>query len=113
MKYCKVKTQEEQHLIRQLSEKACDRNDEALMRMEECKVDKNQIIVNGRIFPFNFPVIFYGEAVSLAGGEDGRLYTVTYSVVRGNDGKQGSLVEGQSTEIVDGMVLNVSQTDKA
>jgi hypothetical protein len=43
-------------LIRQLSNKACDRNDKALKKMEECKVDKNQIIVNGRIFPFNFPV---------------------------------------------------------
>ena len=39
------------------------------------------------------------------------VITVTYS--KGEDGKQGTLLEGQSVKIKDGMVFYVTATDKS
>jgi len=74
------------------------------------------IIVNTREKKWDKPEISYEEVVVLAFGSYSQdpnvVYTVTYS--RGPEKKrEGSLVKGQSVKVKQGMIFNVSQTNKS
>ena len=75
-----------------------------------------QIIVNGREKTVTTKHLSFMEAVSLAfdNPQTGPyiVYTVTYK--RGHGSKpEGSLVEGQTVKVKEGMIFNVSATDKS
>lgn len=74
------------------------------------------LIVNTREKKWDKNEISYREVVILAFGtysEDPNVvYTVTYSKGPGNK-RQGSLVVGQSVNVKNGMIFNVSQTNKS
>jgi len=74
------------------------------------------IIVNTREKKWDKKEISYEEVVILAFGSYSQdpnvVYTVTYS--KGPENKrQGSLVKGQSVKVKNGMIFNVSQTNKS
>lgn len=73
------------------------------------------IIVNTRPKIWKEKRISYEEVVILAFGsysEDPNIvYTVTYS--KGEDRHEGSLVKGESVKVKDGMIFNVTQTNKS
>ena len=74
------------------------------------------IIVNAREKKWDKKEISYEEVVVLAFGslstDPNVVYTVTYS--KGpNDKREGSLVRGQSVKVKNGMIFNVSQTNKS
>ncbi len=74
------------------------------------------IIVNGRERIVEKGVITYEEVVKLAFGSyddnPNAVYTVTYS--KGNSKKtKGSLVAGDSVKVKEGMIFNVTRTDKS
>jgi hypothetical protein len=74
------------------------------------------IIVNGRKKDVAAKKLAYEDVVNLAfdnnppQGEN-IVITVTYS--KGEDGKQGTLLPGKEVPIKDGMVFNVTATDKS
>lgn len=72
------------------------------------------IIVNGRPREVTEHKLIYLQVVQLAflneQPSEGKVYTVTFSNPRGND---GSLVDGQDVVIKDGMVFNVKKTDRS
>jgi multiubiquitin len=72
------------------------------------------IIVNGRPFPVAKEEISFDAVVALANLVSGPniVYTVTYDRGHG-DKPQGSLVEGKSVKVKDGMIFNVTATDKS
>jgi hypothetical protein len=77
---------------------------------------KVTIIVNTRPHEWEKKEISYEEVVTLAFGsyshDEGVVYTVTYS--KGEEPhKEGSLVKGQSVKVKDGMIFNVTQTNKS
>ena len=87
--------------------------------MSESK-DKGQahevtIIVNGREKRVAKEEISFLEVVALAFDtppSKETMYTVTYR--RGQDDKpEGTLVEGQSVKVKDGMIFNVTATNKS
>lgn len=73
------------------------------------------IIVNGREKQFPKEEISFAEVVALAFDtqpSNDTLYTVTYK--RGHGSKpEGTLVEGQSVKVKDGMIFNVTATNKS
>lgn len=74
------------------------------------------IVVNGREKQVEKDELSFSEVVSLAfgvpTGSDTTIFTVTYK--RGHGHKpEGSLVEGDTVKVKDGMVFNVSRTDKS
>lgn len=74
------------------------------------------IIVNTREKQWEKENISYEEVVLLAFGsysDDERItYTVTYT--RGDDSKpDGSLIKGQSVKVKNGMIFNVTETNKS
>lgn len=84
------------------------------------KPDKEitRIIVNGREHEFNEKKISYEQVIVIAfGAMDTRpevAYTVKYS--KGNNGKhidKGSLVQGDTVNVKEGMIFNVSRTDRS
>lgn len=75
-----------------------------------------EIIVNGREESHHEKRISFEEVVILAFGEISDnpyiVYTVTYK--RGpRKNPQGSMVKGDSVRVKDGMVFNVTETDKS
>lgn len=74
------------------------------------------IIVNGRKKVVTAKVLSFAEIIALAfdNPQTGPniLYTVTY---RGGEGHkpEGTLVEGDTIKIKDGMIFNVTKTDKS
>lgn len=75
-----------------------------------------KIIVNTREKTWTKKEISYDEVVTLAfdtpSNDENVVYTVTYS--KGPDShKEGSLVKGDSVKVKDGMVFNVTQTNKS
>ncbi len=75
-----------------------------------------QIIVNGREKTVTTKHLSFMEVVSLAfdNPQTGPniVYTITYK--RGDGNKpEGTLVEGQTVRVKDGMIFNVSATDKS
>lgn len=81
------------------------------------KPEKNTtIVVNGREKEVTQKELTFSEVVTLAYGAPpnggNTIYTVTYK--RGNGNKpEGSLVAGESVKVKDGMIFNVTQTDKS
>ena len=76
---------------------------------------KTTIIVNGREREFTGHRITYEEAVALAypgeqTGGDTTVYTVAYANPHGKD---GTLVAGKSVEVHEGMVFNVTKTNRS
>jgi hypothetical protein len=74
------------------------------------------IIVNTRPKIWKEKKISYEEVIVLAFGsysEDPNIvYTVTFS--RGEESRhEGSLVKGESVKVKDGMIFNVTQTNKS
>lgn len=73
------------------------------------------IVVNGREHKVEKGAISFEEVVALAFPNDtgGQIvYTVTYR--RGHPDKpEGTLAPGQSVKIKDGMIFNVTRTDKS
>lgn len=72
-----------------------------------------KIIVNGRERVVTKKEMSFMEIVALADLSSGPniIYTITYR--RGEGDKQGTLVEGDSIKIKDGMIFNVTATDKS
>lgn len=84
---------------------------------EEQKKDKEvTIIVNTREKKWDKKEISYEEVVVLAFGSytenDTVVYTVTYSKGH-NDNHEGSLIKGESVKVKEGMIFNVTQTNKS
>lgn len=74
------------------------------------------IIVNTREKIWNKKEISYEEVIVLAfdsySNDENVVYTVTYS--KGPDSHhEGSLVKGGSVKVKDGMIFNVTQTNKS
>jgi len=74
------------------------------------------IIVNTREKTWNKKEISYEEVIVLAfdsySNDENVVYTVTYS--KGPDSHhEGSLVKGGSVKVKDGMIFNVTQTNKS
>jgi len=82
----------------------------------EDKDKKVTIIVNTRPKSWSEEEISYKQVVELAFGtysdDPNVVYTVTFS--KGHDPKhEGSLVKGQSVKVKEGMIFNVTRTDKS
>ncbi len=80
------------------------------------KGDKKNItiIVNGREKVVPKEDMTFNEIVALAEGlPSGQfiVYTITYR--RGHGNKEGTLVEGETVNVKDGMIFNVTATDKS
>lgn len=71
------------------------------------------IIVNGREKKVAKEEISFAEVVELAGlpSTPNTIFTVTYR--RGHGNKEGTLVEGESVKVKEGMIFNVTATDKS
>ena len=75
------------------------------------------IIVNGREKKVNKKELTYNEVVALAydnnppTGEN-IIFVITYRRGQGNK-PEGSLVQGETVKIKDGMIFNVTPTDKS
>lgn len=73
------------------------------------------IVVNGSEVQVAKDELSFGDLVNLAfDGEAGAktIFTVTYK--RGSGSKpEGSLVEGESVKVKEGMIFNVTRTDKS
>ncbi len=71
------------------------------------------IIVNGRKKVVTAKEISFAEVVALANLPTGPniVFTVTYR--RGDGDKEGTMVEGDTVKIKDGMIFNVTATDKS
>lgn len=88
------------------------------MNTEQAKSEDRKkqatIIVNGRPFQVAKDEISFEEVVRLANLVSGPniIYTVTYDRGHGNK-PQGSLVAGGSVMVKEGMIFNVTATDKS
>lgn len=74
------------------------------------------IIVNGRPHELPKEEISFSALVDIAfpgqSQGDGICFTVTYKRGQGNK-PEGTLVDGESVKLKDGMVFNVTRTDKS
>jgi hypothetical protein len=72
------------------------------------------IIVNGREKVVTAKEMSFAEIVALANLPSGpnMVFTVTYRRGEGNK-PEGTLVEGETVKIKDGMIFNVTATDKS
>lgn len=86
------------------------------MKPEEKNPKKYNVIVNGRPKEVNKDEMSFAEIVALAydasqGGVN-IVFTVTYR--RGHGSKaEGTLVDGDTVKIKEGMIFNVTRTDKS
>ncbi len=75
----------------------------------------HKIVVNGRARVVNADEISFAEVVALAEnlptGEN-VMYTITYRRGHGNK-PEGTLTEGNSVKVKEGMIFNVRATDKS
>lgn len=75
-----------------------------------------KIMVNGRPKEVHSKVLTFVEVVKLAFDDavfnDVTVYTITYKRGEGNK-PEGTLVEGESVKVKEGMVFNVKRTDKS
>lgn len=71
------------------------------------------IIVNGREKKVAKDDISFTEVVALSGlpSNPNTIFTVTYR--RGQGNKEGTLVEGETVKVKEGMIFNVTATDKS
>ena len=83
---------------------------------EEHDNDKEvTIIVNGREKVVKKETISFAEIVALAfenPPSENTIFTVTYRKGHGNK-TEGTLVEGETVKVKDGMIFNVTATDKS
>lgn len=88
------------------------------MSHQECKPEKDKeltIVVNGREKVVSHRDLSFNEVVALAEGlhtGPNVVYTITYRRGHGNK-PEGTLAEGGSVKVKDGMVFNVRATDKS
>ena len=73
------------------------------------------IIVNARKKVVPKDDITFAEIVNLAFGNPltGQNIVTTVTYRRGEDNKSGTLIEGQTVKAKDGMIFDVTQTDKS
>ena len=75
-----------------------------------------KIMVNGRPKEVHSKVLTFVDVVKLAFEDavfnDVTVYTITYKRGEGNK-PEGTLVEGESVKVKEGMVFNVKRTDKS
>lgn len=95
-----------------MSDKEHEHNDEG----HGHKKEEYTIIVNGREKTVPKKELSFDEIVALAfdnppSGEN-VLFTVTYRRGEGNK-PEGTMVEGETVKIKDGMIFNVTATDKS
>ena len=71
------------------------------------------IIVNGREKKITKEEISFAEVVTLSGltPTPNTIFTITYR--RGQGNKEGTLVEGETVKLKEGMIFNVTATDKS
>jgi hypothetical protein len=87
------------------------------MKSEESDMNIQQsteIIVNGRPRRVDGSSLSFEQVTELAfpgGGGPNIVFTVTFR--KGDPRKEGSLLPGQSVPIVNGMVFDVTRTDKS
>lgn len=73
------------------------------------------IVVNGREKEVSHKELSFNEVVALAEGLPSGpyiVYTITYRRGHGNK-PEGTLAEGESVKVKDGMIFNVTATDKS
>jgi hypothetical protein len=74
------------------------------------------IVVNGREKVVTQRELSFGALVALAfenpTNTGNTIYTITYRRGEGNK-PEGTLVEGESVKVKDGMIINVTATDKS
>lgn len=74
------------------------------------------IIVNARDKQVEGKSITYEEVVNLAFDDNppaGEFIVITVTFSKGDDRKEGSLQPGDTVKIKDGMIFNVTATDKS
>lgn len=73
------------------------------------------IIVNAEQKEVKKGELSFSEIVTLAFGNGAANQNTTFTVTyrRGQGNKQGSLVEGESVKVKEGMIFNVTATDKS
>ena len=73
------------------------------------------IFVNGRKKEVRAKELSFAEIVALAfeNPPTGPYIVITVTYSKGEDGKQGTLLPGNSVKIKDGMIFNVTATDKS
>ncbi|TAM25712.1 MAG: hypothetical protein EPN62_03350 [Candidimonas sp.] len=75
-----------------------------------------KIMVNGRPKEVHSKVLTFVDVAKLAFDDavfnDVTVYTITYKRGEGNK-PEGTLVEGESVKVKEGMVFNVKRTDKS
>lgn len=74
-----------------------------------------EVIINGSQETLNGKETSFLELVKVAFGiselPPNTVYTISFS--KGEEGKQGTLVEGDTVKLKKGMIFNVSGTDKS
>lgn len=85
--------------------------------MADADKDKTAtIVVNGRKKTVTLKELTFDEVVDLGFDDPGRgpqiFFTITYRRGHG-DKPEGSLVEGETVKVKDGMIFNVTRTDKS
>lgn len=83
---------------------------------DEAKKEKKQvtIIVNARPHEVSKEQLCFADVVGLSGLPGGEMVTFTVTYRRGQGNKpEGSLVEGECVLVKDGMIFNVTRTDKS
>lgn len=74
----------------------------------------SMIIVNGRQREVSGKSITYSQVVQLAFPNEQANETIEYTVAFANPhGKDGTLVDGQAVHIKEGMIFNVSKTNRS
>lgn len=74
----------------------------------------SMIVVNGRQREISGQSISYTQVVQLAFPDDQANETIEYTVAYANPhGKDGTLVNGQEVHIKEGMIFNVSKTNRS
>jgi hypothetical protein len=72
------------------------------------------IVINGRPREVNGQKISYSEVVRIAFPDDPTNENLEYTVAYANPhGKDGTLVNGQDIHIKEGMIFNVSKTNRS
>ncbi|HEX4612199.1 MAG TPA: multiubiquitin domain-containing protein [Urbifossiella sp.] len=71
------------------------------------------IVLNGREKEVDHKIVSFAEIVAMAAipGDANTVYTVTYK--RGRRDAQGTMVEGDTVKIKNGMIFNVKATSKS
>lgn len=72
------------------------------------------VVINGRQREVSGHKISYSQLVQLAFPDDQKSETIEYTVDYANPhGKDGSLVDGEEVHIKEGMIFNVTKTNRS